>query len=139
VRRRLAAVAGVDGAADGLLALVVFLEGLLHIEVELPLPLDALLFHVSDNALVHQLQRALVSVCGGSTRLAGLGDTAEILRSRPRTSGMGGWFRTSRSLLCWKWTMTMVPTARRQDAPRVALEALDMAVRWRVDSAIVGG
>ena len=48
---------------DRLLPLILFLKGPLHIEVKLALTLDALLFHITDNPLMHGLpQDALVSV-----------------------------------------------------------------------------
>lgn len=41
---------------DGLISLVFCLEGSLHVEVQLSLGLDALLFHVSHDTLMHCLE-----------------------------------------------------------------------------------
>lgn len=55
-----------------MLALVFLLENPLHVEVELPLALDALLLHVSDDALVHCLWKSVRQSLG----MRGRGDGA---------------------------------------------------------------
>lgn len=50
--------------ADGLAFFVLLLELTLHVKVELALTLDALLFHVSDDALMHCLEY-LLNLCVG--------------------------------------------------------------------------
>ncbi len=57
----------IDRAVNSLLALVFGLEGTLHVEVELTLGLDALLLHVSHDALMHGLAHVKreISVMGG--------------------------------------------------------------------------
>lgn len=58
---------------DGLVAFVFLLNGFLHVEVELSLPLDTLLLHVADDTFMHslcpksRLASELVSRCWPST------------------------------------------------------------------------
>lgn len=86
--------------------LVLCLEGPLHVEVELPLALDALLLHVADDSLVHRLYKVSPLVFGA--------------RHEPAE-------RTSFSHFCWKCTKTMVQAANSDVPAKVSLDARDMA------------
>lgn len=52
---RTCGVSWVDSALDSLVAFVLFLEDPLHVEIELTFALNALLFHIAHNALMHGL------------------------------------------------------------------------------------
>lgn len=101
-----------------LLALVLFLEGALHVKVELALSLDALLLHVADDAGVHCLFLFVSGV---------LRSVREIYWKGAKKEGEGVWERrTAWSAFCWKWTNTITPAVKRDVAAREILDAEDM-------------